>query len=142
MTETRHLRTHGQVQALTAYLSKSLPCTVTITGGIKRSERQNRLQHMWNAEIAAQLGDRTPNDVRAWNKLHIGVPILRAGDEDFRARYDAVVRPMDYETKLALMVEPFDFPVSRLMSKAQSMQFLDEVQRHWLSEGLHLTEPL
>ena len=141
MTETRHLRTLGQVQGLAAYLSKSLPCTVTITGGIKRSEQQNCLQQMWNAEIAAQLGDRTPSDVRAWNKLHIGVPILRAQDEEFKAKYDAVIRPMDYEIKLALMVEPFDFPVTRLMSKAQKMQYLDELQRHWLSEGIHLTEP-
>lgn len=108
----------------------------------KRTLKQNRLQREWLNEISRQLGDRTPEEVRGECKLTIGVPILRAENPDFRAHYDRVVRPLPYETKLALMMEPFDFPVTRLMTTAQHAKYLDEVQRHFAEQGVVLTEPV
>lgn len=108
--------------------------------GDERSDRQNRLQQLWHAEAAQQLGDETAEAKRAYCKLHFGVPILR-NDEAFRARYDRVIKPMDYQTKLALMAEPFDFPVTRLMTVKQKKQFLDAVWDHYTGLGVRLSHP-
>lgn len=114
---------------------------VTITEqGDERSDRQNRLQQLWHAEAAQQLRDETAEAKRAYCKLHFGVPILRT-DEAFKADYDRVIKPMDYQTKLALMAEPFDFPVTRLMTVKQKKQFLDAVWDHYTGLGVRLSHP-
>lgn len=107
----------------------------------KRTLEQNRLQRQWLNEISEQLGDRTPEEARGYCKLTIGVPILRAENEKFREHYDRVIRPMPYETKLALMMEPFDFPVTRLMTTSQHTKYLDGIQRHFAEQGVLLTSP-
>lgn len=114
---------------------------VTITEqGDERSDRQNRLQQLWHTEAAQQLRDETAEEKRAYCKLHFGVPILR-NDESFRADYDRVIKPMDYQTKLALMAEPFDFPVTRLMTVKQKKQFLDAIWNHYTGLGVRLSHP-
>lgn len=114
---------------------------VTITEqGDERSAQQNRLQQLWHTEAAQQLGDETAEEKRAYCKLHFGVPILRS-DEAFKADYDRVIKPMDYQTKLALMAEPFDFPVTRLMTVKQKKQFLDAVWNHYTGLGVCLSHP-
>lgn len=120
---------------------QKLPITVSISTGGKRTFRQNRLNRLWVQEIAEQRGDTTPEEVRGYCKLTIGVPILRAENEDFRQRYDEVVRPLPYETKLKLMMEPLDFPVTRLMTTKQQTAYLDGVHRHFSEEGIILTDP-
>lgn len=119
----------------------ALPLTVSLTKGGKRTLKQNKLQRLWVGEIAEQLGDQTPEEVRGYCKLTVGVPILRSESETFRERYDAVVKPMPYETKLALMMEPFDFPVTRLMNTKQATAYLDGVHRHFAEKGIALTDP-
>lgn len=114
---------------------------VTITEqGDERSSQQNRLQQLWHSEASAQLRDETAEEKRAYCKLHFGVPILRA-DDAFKADYDRVIKPMDYQTKLALMAEPFDFPVTRLMTVKQKKQFLDAVWNHYTGLGVRLSHP-
>lgn len=105
-----------------------------------RSAAQNRLQQKWHLEAAQELKDESAEEKRAYCKLHFGVPILR-NDKDFRARYDAVIKPMDYQTKLALMAEPFDFSVTRLMTVEQKTRYLDAVWNHYTSQGVRLTAP-
>ena len=118
-----------------------LPFTVDVTRGKRRSVEQNRLQRLWLNEVAEQLGDRTPEEVRGYCKLTLGVPILRAENETFRERYDAIVRPLPYEQKLQIMMEPLDMPVTRIMSTDQKTRFLDAMHRHWAEQGLVLTDP-
>jgi hypothetical protein len=62
-----------------------LPFIAEVTPGKRRSVEQNRLQRKWMTEISEQLGDRNPEEVRAYCKLPIGVPILREANETFRA---------------------------------------------------------
>lgn len=139
---SRTLRTERDVESFCDLLrNRKRPLTVTVVSGRKRSTPQNSTAHMWFKEIADQLGDRTEEDVRAECKLTLGVPILRGDSDDFRAKYDAVVRPLDYERKLALMVEPFDFPVTRLMNVTQMVRFLDAIQRQFIPMGVRLTDP-
>lgn len=120
---------------------RKLPITVSIADGKVRTTEQNKLQRLWLAEIAQQLGDRTPEEVRGYCKLTLGVPILRAENEAFRERYDAVVKPLPYEQKLAIMMEPLDLPVTRIMTTKQKTAYLDAIHRHFSERGVILTDP-
>lgn len=120
---------------------KKLPFTASIMDGKHRTNDQNSLQRKWVLEISAQLGDRTPEEVRGYCKLHFGVPILRAENDVFKAEYDAVIMPLPYEHKLKLMMVPFDFGVTRIMTTRQKTDYLNTVHRHFSEQGLILTNP-
>jgi hypothetical protein len=51
------------------------------------------------------------------------------------------VRPLPYTQKLALMMEPLDFPITRLMTTKQATAYLDGVHRHFSEKGIVLTDP-
>lgn len=119
---------------------QKLPFTATIETGRKRTVDQNRLQRLWMNEISEQKGE-SPEYWRGYCKLTIGVPILRAENDEFRAKYDKVVRPLPYPTKLAIMSEPLDLPVTRLMTTKQKTMYLDQMFRHFSEEGVILTIP-
>ena len=139
---TRTVRNEYERKMLLRLLEgRKLPFTVEISDGRRRSVEQNRLQRQLINEIAEQLGDRTPEQVRAECKLTLGVPILRAENEDFRAKYDAVVRPLPYEQKLAIMAEPLDLPVTRLMTVGQKTRYLEAIYQHFGEQGVVLTQP-
>lgn len=139
---TRFLETDADRRLLIRFIEEQpLPFAVSITKGGKRTLKQNRLSRQWMNEIAEQLGDQTAEEVRGYCKLTIGVPILRAENEDFRERYDIIIRPLPYEQKLYLMMEPLDFPVTRLMTTKQHTAYLDGVHRYWSSKGIALTDP-
>jgi len=120
---------------------RAVPFTLTLTDGKHRTTAQNKLQHMWMAEIAHQRGDMTPDEARAYCKLTIGVPLLREENEAFRLKYDEVVRPLPYEQKLSIMMEPLDLPVTRLMTTKQKTEYLDRIARHFGEQGIILTMP-
>lgn len=141
MTERVLNTEHDRQLWITFLAGKKLPLTVSATDGRHRSVEQNKLQRLWCNEIAEQLGDHTPEDVRAISKLEIAVPILRAEDEEFCAAYDSAIKGLPYETKLACMKEPIDLPVTRRMNVSQKKRFLDEMHRYWSEKGLQLTDP-
>lgn len=141
---TRTIETDDGLQMLERLLeSKTFPFTVSVADGKKRSTFQNRLQRKWVSEIADQMTDtfESAEDVRAYCKLHFGVPILRNENEAFRIEYDKIIKPMAYETKLKLMSEPFDFGVTRQMNTIQKKKYLDAVQKHFNERGIILTNP-
>lgn len=109
--------------------------------GKQRTLEQNRLQMKWHKEASEQLKSGTPKDMRAFAKLHIAIPLLCSEDAEFKAEYDRVIGPLPYETKLALMVEPFDFPCTRLMKKRQKSDYLTALKDHYESQGVQLTIP-
>ncbi len=117
------------------------PLTITVTSGASRSIEQNKLQRLWCMEAAEQLGDRTAEEVRGFCKLHYGVPIMREGHEDFRETYDRLIKTLPYETKLAFMMEPMDFPITRLMTVGEKSQYLDAMHKGLSELGVKLTEP-
>jgi hypothetical protein len=118
-----------------------MPLTVEITAGATKTNSQNRLQRQWCNDVSQQLGDRTAEDVRAFSKLHFGVPILRAESEAYASAYDELIRPLPYEIKLRYMATPFDFAVTRAMTSRQLSAYLDAMSQHWLSLGVTLTDP-
>ena len=117
------------------------PLTITVTSGASRSLEQNKLQRLWCMEAAEQLGDRTAEEVRGFCKLHYGVPIMRERHDDFRETYDRLIKPLPYETKLAYMMEPLDFPITRLMTVGEKSQYLDAMHKGLSELGVKLTEP-
>jgi len=117
------------------------PITVTITKGKHKTNEQNRLQRLWMKEISEQLGDRSAEDVRAYCKLHIGIPILRNENDAFKAEYDEVIKPLPYELKLRMMKVPLDWAVTRLMTTKQLSTYLDTVHREFSEQGIYLTNP-
>jgi len=138
----RFLETDADRRTLIRFLeAQPLPLTVTLSKGGKRTLKQNGLQMKWMGEVAAQLGDQTAEEIRGFCKLTIGVPIMRAESPSFREQYDAIIRPLPYEHKLAMMMEPFDFKVTRLMNTKQFTTYLDGVHRYWSSKGIALTDP-
>ena len=139
---TRVIKELGDIEALKLLLTKrKLPVTVEITAGAHRTNQQNRLQRQWCNDVAQQLGDRSAEDVRAYSKLHFGVPILRAENEAYAEAYDRLIRPLPYEIKLAYMGVPFDFAVTRLMTTKQLTDYLDAMSRYWSAQGVVLTDP-
>jgi ABC-type Na+ transport system ATPase subunit NatA len=69
------------------------------------------------------------------------VPILRAENAAFRQKYDTVVKPLPYKQKLAIMQEPLDLPVTRMMTVDQHTRYLDAVHRMLSQQGFRLTDP-
>jgi hypothetical protein len=137
---TRAIKNADDLALLKVYLDqRKRPFTVEVTDGRNRSDEQNNLSHKWYAEIAAQTGEAV-EDVRARCKLEIGVPILRKGNEKFRATYDKTIRALPYDAKVAI-IRDMDIPVTRLMNVGQMTQYMDEVHRRHSEFGIALTIP-
>jgi len=50
-------------------------------------------------------------------------------------------KALSYERKITLMMEPLDFPVSRLMTTRQATDYLEGIHRHFSEQGISLTDP-
>lgn len=93
-----------------------------------RSLSQNALAAVWYEQVFRELGEQSPLDVKCFCKLHIGIPILRGQDEDFRNAYDLSVKKLPYEAKLKAMIY---FPVTSLMSTRQLSSYLESMKSHF-----------
>ncbi len=102
---------------------------ITASDKRPRSLDQNAISFIWYEQIAREIGEYTPEGVRCECKLRYGVPIMRAEDEDFRAFYDLVIKPLTYEQKLRAMVYT---PVTSLMNTDQLNRYLDDMQRAYI----------
>jgi len=136
---TRAVKDEGDLALLVTYLKgRKRPFTVEVTDGRDRSTEQNRLAFKWYKEVSEQTGEDI-EDVRARCKLEIGVPILREND-DFRATYDRLIRPLSYADKIEL-IKATDMPVTRLMKVEQMTRYLDIMFRQHAEHGIELTIP-
>lgn len=132
---------HERDMAARLVENRPVPFTLTVTDGKHRTTAQNRLINKWYGEVSEQKGDMSAKEVRAYCKLTIGVPILRAQNEAFRIRYDEVLKPLSYEQKIAIMSEPLNLPVTSLMNTKQLTEYLDGIARHFGEQGIILTMP-
>ena len=98
---------------------------LSVKTGKARSIPQNSISHDWYAQVSRELREDTPLSVKCFCKLTMGVPIMRAEDEEFRKLYDLVIRPLSYEKKLEAMKV---WPVTSLMTKDQLSQYLAAMQ--------------
>lgn len=124
-----------------ALISSGVPAVIEVKAEKRgRTVEQNKLQRKWMLE-AQQQGDMTAEEYRGYCKLHFGVPIMRAENEEFRDLYDRFVRHLSYEAKMAFMMLPFDFAVTRDMDVNQKARYLDQVYVYLTGLGFKLTEP-
>lgn len=105
-----------------------------------RSIPQNSLQWRWCSDASKQ-GDQSAEDYQAYCKLHFGIPILRRDSAEYREAYDRIIKPLPYEQKLELQKAPFEWPVTRAMTKKQLTEYLDRVWQHFTGQGFRLTDP-
>lgn len=107
---------------------------LSILEGRDRSLEQNAIAWAWYAQIAAETGEGTPQDIHRLCKLQFGVPILRAENADFLELYDTAIKnSLSYEQKIKAM----DFlPVTRVMTVKQMSGYLEAVQEHYAGRGV------
>lgn len=129
-----------RMKLIEALKGRKLPLSIEIRYAKHRTVEQNKLQRKWLQEASEWTG-HTTEELRAHCKLHFGVPILRNENEKFREQYDKIVKPYSIEEKLQFMMEPFDFPVTRLMTTVQKTQYLDMMYKHFVELGCILTVP-
>jgi hypothetical protein len=110
---------------------------ISVKAGKDRSLPQNSLTHAWYGQIARELREDDELGWKCYCKLHHGVPLMREDDE-FRATYDAVIKPLTYEQKLIAMR---CWPVTSLMTKEQLSKYAEAVQADFLHRGVRLEFP-
>lgn len=101
---------------------------ISVKEGKGRSVEQNAVMHGWFAQVARELREDNARGVKRFCKLHFGVPILRAEDEDFRAAYDRVIKPLPYADKLVAMDI---LPVTSEMTTIQLEACMTDIQDHY-----------
>lgn len=114
--------------------------TLSVKAGKGRSLDQNAISHAWYAQVARELREDDERGVKRYCKLHFGVPLLRAEDEEFREAYDRVLRPrLSYEEKL----EAMDIlPVTSRMTTKQLSRYMEDVRAHYVARGVQLEFPV
>ena len=135
---TRTIRTEGQLASWLAFLqARPLPITVSAVRGETRSSQQNRTAHMWYGEVSRQTGDE-PGTVKGYCKAKFGLPIMKRDNPEWVAKYEPMYLPLDYQTRIAL----FEIiPLTSQMKLPQMMEYMDAVQRHYIQQGIALTDP-
>ena len=111
---------------------------INVKTGKARSLPQNNITHVWYEQIARELREDDTLGWRCYCKLHHGVPILRAEDDEYRETYDAVIKPLSYENKLIAMRQ---WPVTSLMSKEQLSKYTEFVRDDFYKRGVLLEFP-
>lgn len=100
-----------------------------------RTRAQNSFSHAWYGEIAKALPEDDALGWKCYCKLHHGVPILRAEDEEFREAYDGAIKGLSYEQKLMAMRV---FPVTSRMKAYQLTKYAAAVRDDFAARGVHL----
>lgn len=111
---------------------------ISVKEGKGRSIEQNAVMHGWFGQVARELREDNARGVKRFCKLHFGVPILRAEDDDFRAAYDRVIKPLPYADKLVAMDI---LPVTSVMTTIQLDACMTDIQDHYAKQGVALAYP-
>ncbi len=103
--------------------------------GKDMSADQRRMTFELYSRIGQQLYGGDTSHARAECKLTIGVPIMRRDDVDYCAKYNKVILPLDYDTKLSLMLPSLEFPVTSLMKIKQCREYIDQIINIYTNKG-------
>ena len=119
------------------------PFTAVVSPGLKpkkRTDAMNRTIHKWFGEIAAHLGDMTAMEVKAQCNLTYGTPIKRRDDDEWGAAFGYIFDALSYPAKIKAM-RVLDIPITRDMNTKQLSEYMDQMQRDYLGQGVRLTDP-
>lgn len=110
----------------------------SVKTGKARSLPQNNITHAWYEQIARELREDDALGWKSYCKLHHGVPLLRAEDDEYRDIYDGAIKGLSYEQKLKVMRY---FPVTSLMNKEQLSKYAEAVRDDFYRRGVLLEFP-
>jgi hypothetical protein len=108
---------------------------INLKTGKDRSLDQNATIHCWYEQLARELREDNALGWKCFSKLHFGVPLLRAEDEEFRIAYDSSIKLMAYEQKLHTMKY---WPVTSLMTTRQLSAYAEAMQTYFMKLGVIL----
>lgn len=135
---TRVLRDQSDLAAFCKFLAaQSLPVTVSVTKGAKRSTQQNRTAALWYGQIAQEYSD-TQAATKAQCKLRFGVPILERDNPAWVEKWRGFYEPLPYAAKLVLFEA---IPVTSVFTTRQMVEYMDAMQREYRSQGIQLIDP-
>ena len=120
---------------------------LSVRSGRDRSAEQNRLWRSMYKRIAEVTGQGTDDDVWAYCKLMLGVPILRRDDERFAAGFDRYFGDKTFEEQLFLMganplFGPDGFPVTRLFGTKQGCEYTEAIANHYAQQSVFFDDIL
>ena len=124
-------------QAMRDYLEKYGKIIVNIVDARRRSDLQNRLQHLMYREIGKQLYGKDENHAKNECKLTIGVPLLRETNEEFKKIYDKNLKNLDYGAKLQVVSV---IKVSSLLSMGAASQYIERIYDDYANKGVNWTD--
>ena len=118
--------TFGAAQeALTQAYKQHRYVQMQLVKGKPRSLDQNALIYKLYNDAARKVEGETPQTVRRYCKLTLGVPLMRVEDSVFRETWDSNIKSsLTYEQKLAIM--DF-FPVTSRMNTEQEARYIDAI---------------
>lgn len=121
-------------------VAMTLPAGVVVrfTSGKSRSQRQNRTIHMWFGQIAGWSQDQSAAEVKAENKLEIGLPIMEANQPEWIDEWEPLYAPFPYAQRLKLFEV---IPMTSKMKVREMQQFMNAMQRKYAQMGLILIDP-
>ena len=103
---------------------------VSVAIGKDRTVDQNRLSFDIYRELYKAGKFESITDARAYCKLNHGVPILLQSDPDFKKGLDKLGEyHLTYETKLSMMIEPINLPVTSRMTRKQFSEYVEAIGR-------------
>lgn len=140
---SRALYTQAHLQEWITLLSgRSLPVTVSVLKGVKRTTLQNRLAHKWYAQIAHEEGETTEL-IKARCKLRFARPILIRDNpewvEKHGAKLDSIHERYGYGEMLEYQAALT--PMTSLMKIAQLSEMMDQMQFFYRPQGVALVDP-
>jgi len=103
---------------------------VSVAIGKDRTVDQNRLS--WNIyrDLHKSGKFESVTEARAFCKLNYGLPILIEEDEEFKTGMNKLGKyHLAYETKLSMMIDPINLPVTSRMTRKQFSKYVDDIGR-------------
>jgi len=107
--------------------------------GESRTGQQNRTLHMWFGEIAKQCGDRSAIDVKGECHRTWGLAI-KMRDPQFAWVWEKTGAHLGYEKQCSLLASGV-LNVSSSMTAKELSEYLDDMSRHYRTNGYYLTDP-
>lgn len=109
-----------------------------ISDDLDRSAKQNALSHKLYTHVSHMGKEDTILGVRCFCKYTFGVPILIADDPKMMTYFKLVFEKLSYEDRLKAVEH---IPVTSLMKVKQFATYLDNVYKHYESQGWQLPKP-
>ena len=105
-----------------------------------RTSAQNRLVHLWFADVARAMVGMSEFEIKAECNLTYGRPILARDDPVWAGAFGYIFDSLNRPSKLKA-IRVLDIPFTRRMGVKQLSEYMDQMQRDYAEVGISLTDP-